>query len=46
MNDIQQEDREAAFIFVGDLNAHHQEWLSLANGTDRHDVATYDFSNL
>ena len=39
-------DRKAAFIFVGDLNAHHQEWLGSVSGTDRHSVAAYDFLNL
>ena len=46
MSDIQQEDKKTAFIFVGDLNAHHQEWIGSVIGTDRHGVAAYDFSNL
>ena len=43
MSYIQQKDRKAAFIFVRDLNAHHQEWFGLFSGTDRHGVAAYDF---
>ena len=46
MIDIQQEDIKADFIFIGDLNAHHQEWLGSVSGTDCHGVAAYDFSNL
>ena len=45
MSDIQQVDRKAALIFVGDLNAHYQEWFGSVSGTDRHG-AVYDFSNL
>ena len=45
MIDIQQ-DRKAAFNFVEDLNAHHQEWLGSISGTDCHGVAANDVSNL
>ena len=43
MSDIQLEDKKAVFIFVGDLNAHHQKWLGSVSGTNGHGVAAYDF---
>ena len=46
MSDIQEDDRKATVIFVGVLNAHHQEWLSSLSGTDRQGLAVYKFSNL
>ena len=45
MSNIQECDRKSCFVFVGDLNAHHREWLS-SNSTDRHGVAALDFANL
>ena len=33
----------ASFVFVGDLNGHHQEWLGSAT-TNRHGVAALDFA--
>ena len=35
---MQAEDVRASFIFVGDLNGHHQEWLG-STTTNRHGVA-------
>ena len=35
---VQAEDVLASFLFVGDLNGHHQEYLGSTN-TNRHDVA-------
>ena len=46
MSDIQEQDRKSSFIFVGDLNAHHQEWLNSTSATDRHGIAALDFANL
>ena len=46
MNDIQEMDRKTSFIFVCDLNAHHQEWLKSVSPTDRHGNAAFDFANL
>ena len=46
MSDIQELDRELSFIFVGYLNAHHQEWLKSVSPTDRHSIAAFDFANL
>ena len=34
---VQAEDVRASFLFVGDLNGHHQEWLGSAT-TNRHGV--------
>ena len=34
MHRIQRSDRKSCFIFVGDLNAHHQEWLASVSGTN------------
>ena len=46
MSDIQEQDRKSSFIFVGDLNAHHREWLNSTSATDRHGIAALDFANL
>ena len=46
MSDIQELDRKSSFIFVGDLNAHRQEWLKSASSTDRHGSAEFDFANM
>ena len=34
-----------SFLFVGDLNGHHQEWLGSAT-TNRHGVAAFDFATV
>ena len=39
---VQAEDIRACFLFVGDLNGHHQEWLG-SGTTNRHGVAAFDF---
>ena len=44
MASIQSVDRKASFLFVGDLNAHHVEWLKSRSATDRHGAAAYDFA--
>ena len=41
---VQAENVRASFLFVGDLNGHHQEWLS-STTTNRHGVAAIDFAN-
>ena len=38
---VQEADARAAFLFVGDLNDHHQEWLGSPT-TNRHGVAALD----
>lgn len=43
---IQEVDRRSAFIFVGDFNAHHRDWLSSISPTDGHGRAALDFANL
>ena len=35
----------ASFLFVGDLNGHHQEWLG-STTTNRHGVAAFDFATV
>ena len=35
----------ASFLFMGDLNSHHQEWLA-STTTNRHGVATLDFATM
>ena len=35
----------ASFLFVGDLNGHHQEWLGSMT-TNRHGVAAFDFTTV
>ena len=40
---VQAADVRASFLFLGDLNRHHQEWLG-STTTNRHGVATLDFA--
>ena len=42
---VQTKDVHASFLFVGDLNGHHQEWLGSAT-TNRHGVAAFDFATV
>ena len=42
---MQAEDVRASFLFVGDLNGHHQEWLG-STTTNRHEVAAFDFATV
>ena len=42
---VQSEDVHASFMFVGDLNGHHLEWLSYTT-TNRHGVAAFDFATV
>ncbi len=42
---IQDDDRQASFVFVGDFNAHHREWLESVSLTDPHGRAAFDFAN-
>ena len=42
---VQAEDVRASFLFVGDLNSHHQEWLGSIT-TKRHGVAAFDFATV
>ena len=39
---VQAEDVCASFLFVGDLNGHHQDWLD-STTSNRHGVATINF---
>ena len=34
---------KAVFVFVGDANAHHAEWLKSVSPTDRHRRDALDF---
>ena len=45
MADIQAADRHAAFVFVGDFNGHHEEWLG-SSRTDVHGRAALEFATL
>ena len=45
MTAVQAEDVSASVPFVGDLNGHHQEWLS-STTTNRHGVAAFDFATV
>ena len=40
---VQAEDIRASFLFEGDLNGHHQEWLG-STTTNRQGVAAFDFA--
>ena len=42
---VQTEDISASFLFVGDLNFHHQEWLGFTT-TNHHGVAAFDFATV
>ena len=41
---VQENDRKAAFLFIGDFNAHHREWLNSVSPTDCHGRRAIDFS--
>ena len=40
---VQTKDERSSFLFTGDLNGHHQEWLG-SPSTNRHGVAAFDFA--
>ena len=42
---VQAEDVRASFMFVGDLNGHHQEWLG-SSMTNSYGVAVFDFATV
>ena len=42
---VQAEDVRASFLYVGDLNGHHQEWLGSTN-MNRHGVAAIDIATV
>ena len=42
---VQAEDVHASFLFVGDLNGHHLEWLGSMT-TNHHGVAAFDFATV
>ena len=42
---VQAEDIRGSFLFVGDLNGHHQEWLG-STTKNLHEVAAIDFAQL
>ena len=43
---IQEDDRKACFVFIGDLNAHHRDWLNSVSPTNRHGIAALNFSDI
>ena len=42
---VQAEDVRPSFLFVGDLNGHHQKWLG-STTTNCHGVAAFDFATM
>ena len=42
---MQAEDVSVSFLFVGDLNGHHREWLG-STTTNHHGVAAFDFATV
>jgi len=42
---VQAKDARACFLFAGDLNVHHREWLGSAT-TNRHGISALDFSTV
>ena len=45
MEAIQENDRKASFVFIGDFNAHYKEWLNSMSNTDCHGLRALDFSS-
>ena len=45
MASIQEDDRKSAFLFMGDFNAHHREWLKSVFPTNCHGIRAFDFSS-
>ena len=45
MTAVQAEDVRASYLFVGDLNCHHQEWLG-STKSNLHEAAAYDFATV
>ena len=46
MAPVQSDDDKALFVFVGDANAHHSEWLYFVSLTERHGRNALHFCNL
>ena len=44
MATIQENDRKASIVFVGDFNAHHREWQNSVSPTNCHGLRAIDFS--
>ena len=42
---VHAEDIRASFLFVGDMNDHHQEWLD-STTTNTHGVAAFEFATV
>ena len=42
---MQAKDVRASFLFVDELNGHHQEWLG-STTTNRHGVAAFDIATV
>lgn len=40
---IQINDKKSCFVFIGDFNAHHTEWLGSHSPTDRHGISALNF---
>ena len=45
MSAVQAEDVRASFLFVGDLNGHHHQWLG-STTTNHHGVEAFDFATV
>ena len=42
---IQENDRKGSFVFIGNFNAHHKEWLDSISQTYCHGLRALDFSS-
>ena len=42
---IQENDGKPSFVFIGEFNAHHKEWLNSVSNTDCHGLRALDFSS-
>ena len=46
MAGVQSVDDKTVFVFIGDANAHHSEWLESVSPIERHGRDALDFCNL
>ena len=45
MATIQENDLKAPFVFIGDFNVHHREWLNSVSPANGHGLRALDFSS-
>ena len=45
MTAIQESHQKAAYLLVGDFNAHYNEWLSSVSPTNYHGLRAFDYAS-